>query len=352
MRGRKPNVVFLNQSERPVEWFMRGPSLAKIEKLGWAIRRNETGRKLEPEEWAEEIADADAVMTTWSSPRLDEVVLGKNRNLKIVAHVGGSVAPYIGGEVYRRGIRVTSSNKAMARTVAESTLMLILMGMRRIHLRGSFGTRSKPMEWGKDKSIRVPQDCRIGIWGYGDISAWLVKLLRPFEPREILVNSGHLSEEAARREGMRKVEFDDLFAESHVVVCLAGMTVANTGRVGEEQLASIPDDGVLVNVGRAPLIQPDALMDELRRRRITGVFDVFEEEPLPEEDPLYSLDNVILTPHCAGSGRDASYMAEMLEEIERCLEGKQLKYEIPRERARTMTDLGTVREAQKKGRNS
>jgi len=73
---------------------------------------------------------------------------------------------------------------------------------------------------------------------------------------------------------------------------------------------------VLINIGRAPLIQPDALVEELQKGRWTGIFDVYEQEPLPDDHPLAELPNVILSPHYAGTGRDAWYMAEMLDEAD------------------------------------
>jgi len=105
---------------------------------------------------------------------------------------------------------------------------------------------------------------------------------------------------------------------------------------------------IIINVGRAPLIQPEALLEELQSGRIMGVFDVYEREPLPDDHPLNDLHNVILSPHYAGTGRDAHYMRVMLDEIERFFSGEELQYEVRASRARQMTDMGAVREAQRK----
>ena len=342
-----PRIYFLNQAEQTLEWFLRGPSKARAEELGWEIRVNDTGGPIERERWAEIIADADALLTTWGSPKVDSELLAHNESLQIIGHVGGSVAPYIADEVFDRGVRVTTANTFMARSCAEQCIMLMLMGIRRAHLKLKLGTRSEPMNWGKDWEIRAPEHCVIGIWGFGDIAGWVLSMLRPMEPREVIVASGHLSAEDAAEKGMRKVEFDELFAQADVIFTLAGMTVENTGRVGPEQLASIKDGAVLINIGRAPLIQPEALVEELRKGRFTGIFDVFEKEPLPEDHPLNELPNVILSPHFAGTGRDAHYLAAMLDEIDRCRRGEPLRYEVFGSRARQMTDMDAVRAAQR-----
>ncbi len=341
----------MNQSQSNLDWFYRGPSkerAGELKELGWEICVNETGGPLEPEEWAEMVADADAIMTTWGSPPVDETILAENDNLQIIAHVGGSVAAYVTDSVFDRGVRVSTANPLMARTVAEHCIMLLLMGLRRAHDHIKLGTRSETMDHFKDWRIRVPEDCVIGIWGFGDIASWVVTLLEPFEPKEVLVVSGHLSEEGAAERGMELVEFDDLFERSDVVFTLAGMTVANTGRVGETQLSALKTGSIIINVGRAPLIQPDALLAELQKDRIMAILDVFEKEPLPDDNPLNDLHNVILSPHFAGTGRDAHYMATMLDEIQRLMNGEELQYEVRASRARQMTDMGAVRKAQKK----
>lgn len=343
----QPKIVFMNQNAGVLAWFYRGPSKRRAAELGWEIRVNETGGPLEPEQWAEMIAGADALLTTWGSPRLDESVLGGNESVRIVAHVGGSVAAVVPDSVFERGIRVSTANPLMARSVAEHCIMLMLMGLRRAHDHIKLGTRSETMQHFKDWAVRVPQDCTIGIWGFGDIAGYVVDMLRPFEPKEILVVSGHLSDEDAAAGGMRRVGFDALFEQSDVIFTLAGMTVANTGRVGPEQLRAMKSGSIIINVGRAPLIQPEALLAELRTGRIMGIFDVFEREPLPEDHPFNDLHNVILSPHYAGTGRDAHYMAAMLDEVERFFAGEELQYEVRASRARQMTDMGAVREAQK-----
>ncbi len=343
-----PTIYFMNQSQQSLDWFFRGRSKQRAEELGWDIWVNERDEPIEPDEWAGIIADAEALLTTWGSPKLDDAILADNEALRIVGHVGGSVAPYISDDVFERGVRVCTANTFMARSCAEHCMMLMLMGVRRAHERVKLGVRSENMVWFKDWELRVPQDCVIGIWGFGDIASWLLTMLRPFEPKEILVASGHLSDEDAAGQGMRRVEFDELFEQADVIFTLAGMTVENTGRVGPQQLQAMKDGAVLINIGRAPLIQPDALVEELQRGRWTGIFDVYEQEPLPDDHPLGELPNVILSPHYAGTGRDAWYMAEMLDEIDRFLRGEELRYEVFGSRARQMTDMSAVRDAQRK----
>jgi phosphoglycerate dehydrogenase-like enzyme len=346
----QPQIVFMNASPKTLDWFWREPSTSRVRDLGHPIKINESEEALTPEQWAEFIADADALLTSWGTPRLDETLLARNDRLKLVAHVGGSVAPVTSDELYARGVRTTTANQFMARSVAEAGFMLMMMGLRRAHIHCQLGVRSEKMVWGQDRDIRVPQDCTVGFWGYGDITQWVIKLLRPFEPREILVNSAHLSAEDAAAGGLTKVEFDDLFARSDVIFCLAGMTVANHHRVSTPQLQAIRDGALLINLGRAPLLDPVALVEELKKERFLGLFDVFEQEPLPADDPLANLPNVILSPHNAGTGRDGWYLGEMVAEIDRFFRGEPLLYEVSAARSQGMTDLEAVRQHERQSR--
>ncbi|MCF7838600.1 MAG: hypothetical protein K9N49_08210, partial [Candidatus Marinimicrobia bacterium] len=280
-----------------------------------------------------------AVITTWGSPRLNAAVLARNRNLRIMAHAAGSVAPHVSPELFARGVRVTSANPLMARTVAEAGFMLMQMGLRQVHRNSQLGLRSARMDWdaGRMADIRVPEDLTIGIWGYGDIARWVVHYLKPYSPRQILVASRHLSAADAARDGLTPADFDQVFAQADVIFVLAGMTAANRDRVGPEQLDRIRAGACLINLGRAELIQRAPLLAALKTGRFTGIFDVFHDEPLPPADPLQDLPNVILTPHNAGTGRYGQYLPAMAEEIDRALKGQPLRYEIQPDRVAHMT---------------
>ena len=95
-------------------------------------------------------------------------------------------------------------------------------------------------------------------------------------------------------------ELNDLFSDSDDVVVAAPLTDATRGLIGPDQLKALKPSSVIVNIGRGPVIQEPAIVEILRARRIRGAaLDVFDREPLPSGHPFYSLDNVLLSPHCA-----------------------------------------------------
>ena len=113
--------------------------------------------------------------------------------------------------------------------------------------------------------------------------------------------------------------------------------------MGKEQLDLLQDDAILVNCGRAALIQEPALIEALQENRFTAIMDVFEEEPLAENHPYQNMANVILTPHNAGYGRDEYYLSAMLDEFDRFFNNRPLETEVSLDRAIAMTDPALMR---------
>ena len=110
---------------------------------------------------------------------------------------------------------------------------------------------------------------------------------------------------AARSLGVRLTSLEEVLRESDFVSLHCRLTAETRGLIGKPQLALMKPSVYLINVGRGELVDQQALVAALRDRRIAGAgLDVFEVEPLPPEDPLIGLDNVILTPHWSASTSD------------------------------------------------
>ena len=103
------------------------------------------------------------------------------------------------------------------------------------------------------------------------------------------------------------------------------------------------DNAVIINTGRARLAHESDLLAELRRDRILGIFDVHYQEPLPGDSPFRQLENVIITPHFAGSAGRGRYTSIMLNEVSKVLAGQESEYEISAQRAGNMTSNKLVK---------
>jgi phosphoglycerate dehydrogenase-like enzyme len=144
----------------------------------------------------------------------------------------------------------------------------------------------------------------LGIVGLGRSGRELVRLAQPFAMR-VLAYSPHAEGSVARALGVQLVTLDDLLRDSDFISLHARLTPETRGLIGPEQLAAMKPSAYLINVARGELVVQSALAAALQERRIAGAaLDVFETEPLPPDDPLTSLNNVILTPHWSASTSD------------------------------------------------
>jgi phosphoglycerate dehydrogenase-like enzyme len=136
---------------------------------------------------------------------------------------------------------------------------------------------------------------RVLIVGAGSIGVAIARRLEPFEVSLTLVAR-------TARDGVHGVdELPRLLPHADVVVVVVPLTKATTGLVGAEFLAAMPDGALLVNAARGPVVDTGALVAELATGRIAAAVDVTDPEPLPADHPLWSLPNLLLTPHVAGS---------------------------------------------------
>jgi phosphoglycerate dehydrogenase-like enzyme len=144
----------------------------------------------------------------------------------------------------------------------------------------------------------------LGIVGLGHSGRELVRLVAPFAMR-ILAYSPHADPVQADALGVRLTSLEEMLRASDFVSLHCRLTDATRRLIRAEHLALLKPTAYLINVARGEVVDQPALVEALRSRRIAGAgLDVFEVEPLPADDPLIALDNVILTPHWNASTSD------------------------------------------------
>ncbi|MCK5801841.1 MAG: hydroxyacid dehydrogenase [Lentisphaeria bacterium] len=337
-----PTIVFTAKPSVVRAELWSASAQARAAQLGWDVRLNECEANLSPSQWADFIADADAVITTWGAPRFDGEVLAKAEQLKIIGHAAGSVANLVSDELYARGIHVVGANVLMARSVAEWCLMMTLLAARRLTEYASLTGPDAPNTANRAR-VRGMAEVTIGVWGFGDVVRHLLDMLAPLQPGPILVSDPYLSPEEAERRGVRKVDLDTLCREADIVHTLTSLTEENLSGLDKRRLGMLCDGATVINAGRAPLIEREAFLAELESGRIDAVLDVHYREPVPQGDAFAALRNVVMTPHCAGLGSRAKYVECVLDEFDRFFRGQPLQHEISGARARSMTDSSLLR---------
>lgn len=195
------------------------------------------------------------------------------------------------------GVLVANVPGANATTVAEYAIFTAL-ALRRQFRQMDAGLRGTGWNAGRSfaDSNRELRGATLGIVGFGAIGMALAGLGRAFGMTVLVQGRRALT----LPEGIAQVDLDELFARSDVVVLALPLTAETTGMIGAPQLALMRDGATLVNVARGPVVDRGALLAELASGRISAALDVFDTQPLPADDPLFTMPNVILTPHQAG----------------------------------------------------
>jgi phosphoglycerate dehydrogenase-like enzyme len=334
----KPKILVLPTSSLYGEMFT--PEVdAQFRSLAEATF-NAENRNLTSHELSQRIGGFDAVLTGWGSPEFSQEVLDAADKLQLIAHSAGSVRRLLPPAVFDREISVIHAAYAIAPSVAELTVLLILLSLRHVNKLDSFLKASVPWPCGGDHSVNMGHELsgnRVGVVGASNTGLCVIRKLRALHA-EVWVYDPYLSSDQAAALDTSKSDLDQLFANCPIVTVHAPLTSDTLHMVGPRQLSLLQDDAIFVNTARAAIVDESALLAELKSGRIRGAMDVFEEEPLPLDSPFRQLENLIITPHIGGHSRQARQRQGLLvlDEIRRFFSGEPLQHQVTKDMLSTM----------------
>lgn len=289
-----------------------------------------------PEDWhvpgsQAALAGAQVIVTGWRTGRLAEAELDRAPHLQAIIHSAGTVRFLLPESVFERGIRVSTQAVTNARPVAEYTLGAILLALKE-SWRASNHYRANRVKVDRQQVMPTAgiANKRVGLIGASTIGRQVVELLRPFDV-QVAVFDPFLDHDEAERLGVIPIgTLDELMGTSDVVSVHAPLLSSTRGMVSASHLAQMRDGTTLINTARGALIDQDALIAELESGRIDAVIDVTDPEVPPADSRLWTLPNLFLTPHIAGTvGTELPRLGHgAVDEVERVLHGRDLKYEV------------------------
>jgi phosphoglycerate dehydrogenase-like enzyme len=235
-------------------------------------------------------------------------------------------------ELINSDIVLTNSSEVHGGVVAEHVLALVFALAKRLPQAARFQQKHV---WGQEALWRGrprPREvagATLGMVGLGGIGRRVAKSASSGLGMRVLAVREHPGK--GTPEGVQQVfastQLDELLAQSDYVVLATPVTPNTLGLMNASRLAQMKPDAYLINVGRGPLIDEAALAQALREHKIGGAaLDVFEEEPLPAESPLWDLEHLFITPHIAGITEKLweRHYAFISENLRRYLEGRPL----------------------------
>jgi phosphoglycerate dehydrogenase-like enzyme len=245
------------------------------------------------------------VVSGWTTPPLPESwLLSPGCPLRYVCHIAGSVRALVPRSFIARGGIVTNWGESVSPQVAEHALLLALAALRHAGRWPAFIARDSTTRRIEEIGTRTLFGCRVGIHGFGAVARALLPLLSPFSVSVSAFSAG-VPPELMRQAGVRPcASLRELFAGSEVLFECEALTPATEKSISSELLGALPNDAVLVNVGRGLLVDEEALLREVRSGRLRVALDVVADEPLAGDSPLVTSGGVILSPHIAGPTLD------------------------------------------------
>ena len=269
-------------------------------------------------------ADADALLTMLTDP-IDDAVLDAGKRLRIVAQMAVGYDNVDVAAATECGILVTNTPGVLTETTADLAFALLLAAARRV-VEGDRLTRTGGWKsW--HPSFLLGQDVHgatLGIVGLGQIGLAVARRARGFDMR-ILYHDRTRHPQAEAELGAEYVSLDRLLGESDFVSLHVPLASQTRHLIGQRELSLMKPSAVLVNAARGAVVDQQALCAALKERRIAAAgLDVAEIEPIPVDDPLLTLDNVVVTPHIgSASVATRARMAEMaVESVLQALRGE------------------------------
>ena len=276
---------------------------------------------------AELLARTDVLFTNGRVPAPEAVP-----NLRWVQGNWAGVDTVIDAPLFAGGnVLLTTASGVHATNMAEHALMMMLALAHRMH---DFFDMMAKKRWTRDERPYMPQELRdasLGLIGYGAIGREIARMARALG---MTVRALRRNTDADTRDGVAfypRERLHELLGLSDFIVLVTPLTPDTRRLVDARAIAAMKPGAHVINIGRGGVIDEAALIDALRSRALAGAaLDVFETEPLPGDSPLWTLDNVILSPHVSGitPRYEQRVMAIFAENLRRFYEGRPLVNQV------------------------
>jgi phosphoglycerate dehydrogenase-like enzyme len=272
---------------------------------------------------------ADVEILFGISIRPEQFIAAKK--LRWIHSQAAAVHQFMFPELVNSDVTLTNARDVHGPVVAEQVIAMMFALAKRIPAAVRFQQKH---EWGQDafssgrSHSRELAGATLGLVGLGSIGRNVAKHASALGMRVIAVRE-HPEKEKPQHvdEVLPTSKLQELLAQSDYVVLSAPVTAQTTGMIGSRQLAAMKPDAFLLNVGRGPLIDEAALVEVLRQHKIGGAaLDVFVQEPLPPNSPLWDLEDLLITPHTGGISENMweRHYALFSDNLHRYLSGQPL----------------------------
>ncbi len=245
------------------------------------------------------IKDCDTYITCWGSPALTPEILECAPKLKLLTHLGSTVAPVVCDEVYERGIKVISGFDYFSKSTAEGAVAYMLAAMRDIPFYNDRLKEKRIWRETDDYTDGVIYK-KVGLVGYGGVGKYVAKMLSTFDVDMKVSARRELPVEEKELYGFTQCSMEEIFETCDIISIHLAYNNATHHIIDETLLSKIKKGALLVNTARGAVIDEAALIKHLSKGDFNAALDVYEQEPINMDNPMLSLPNVLMLPHQAG----------------------------------------------------
>ena len=225
-----------------------------------------------------------------------ETLSGADRRLKLVARFGVGYDSVDVPACTEAGVMLTITPEGVRRPVASSVMAYVLALAHRMVLKDKLVRENRWDEKGNFLGMGLTGRT-LGVIGVGNIGAEVFRLAQPFDMR-LLGCDPNVPQSEVDALGVTMTDLDTLLRESDFVSVNTLLDDNTRGLIGAREFGLMKPTAYFINTSRGPVVVESALIDTMKNRRIAGAaIDVFEQEPLSEDNPLLKMENVILAPH-------------------------------------------------------
>lgn len=278
-----------------------------------------------PDELKELLKDADGLVVRNQTKVTAELLAGAPK-LKVVGRLGVGLDNIDVPACKEKGIAVTFGRNANAISVAEHVFAFMLVMAKNFYL----GVTEHVKAGGADRKKYTGFELygkTLGCIGIGDIAARVVKRAIPFGMKCIAYDPFvHEYNFAPSEFGVKLVDLETILKESDYITIHVPLLPSTKNMISKEQLAMMKRTAYIINTSRGGIIDELALADALKSGQIAGaMLDVMEKEPSPPDHPLFSCDNIFLTPHVAGLTEESQVRTSVMvaEDVVKVLKGQK-----------------------------
>lgn len=277
--------------------------------------------------------EVEILFSGWGMPSMDSAFLDAFPKLRAVFYGAGTIKEIVTEAFWDRNILITTASEANAIPVCEFTLAAITLSLKHFwRLSSAIATRKSYPQFLERESPGM-YNSTVALISLGSIGRMVAAGLQNTDVR-VIAYDPVVDPLVASSLGVELCSLEEVFCQGDVISCHAPSLKETEGLLTAEHFLSMKSNATFINTSRGIVVDEQGLIEALTRRTdLHAILDLTHPEPPLPGSPLYSMSNVRLTPHIAGSkGQECQRLGRtMVHELQRYLRGEPLKYGIRRE---------------------